>query len=117
MIHWVVIYYDGTEYSDDYTAIERQRVSQLCLAEDGRRLRCLRIDATKAFFYRRRVIRRMTGQIAALYFVGYRQRRADKSVRTTVLWLMPDGSFQLSDGFKDGDAYKYTPIFREDERL
>ena len=119
--YWKCQYNDGTEIKSTdkvpFKDIDRNRLEKFVLLQvnSDKPVVVLNLDPNKRLIIRMRTAMKvLSGEKESVWIVGWQERVADKN-RQTICFVFPDGTVEITDGFRKGHKWFYPITFFEDE--
>ena len=125
--YWKCQYNDGTEIKSTdkvpFKDIDRHRLEKFVLLQvnSDKPVLVLNLDSNKRLIIRQRTAMKvLSGEKESIWIVGW-QETIDKGLsawehnRQTICFVFPDGTIEVTDGFRKGHKWFYPITFFEDE--
>ena len=124
--YWKCQYNDGTEISSKdgakYKDIDRARIEKFVLLQvnNDKPVLVLNLDSRKKLVVRMRTAMKLSGAKESIWIVGYQQEAKPITRRIivttqTICFVFPDGTIEITDGFKEGHKWFYPVAFFPEE--
>ncbi len=115
---WIAQYNDGTEIRSadgaKYKDICRFKLEKFVLLHENKPLVVLNLDGNKRLIMRKRTAISMNSESMSVWIVGWQEKVAGVN-RQMVCFVFPDGTVEITDGFREGHRWFYPVVFRPEE--
>ncbi len=120
-LYWIAQYNDGTEIcskTSTRSSIDRTRLERFILLQvnNDKPIVVLNMDPGKRLVLRmRHTIGVVSGDKSTVWIAGWQETIKGEN-RQMISFIFPDGSVEITDGFKKGHSWFYPVIFRPEEQ-
>ncbi len=120
--YWKCQYNDGTEISSrdkvPFKDIDRQKLEKFVLlqVDNDKPVLVLNLDPNKRLIIRlRTAMKVLSGEKEIVWIVGWQENWTDHRNVQTICFVFPDGTIEVTDGFKKGHKWFYPVKFFPEE--
>ena len=115
-MYWICQYNDGTEINSNehkYKDVDRSKLEKFILLHNDKPLVVLNLDQNKRLIVRRRTAITLQQKSETVWIVGYQW--TDGKNYQMICFVFPDGTVEITDGFKENHKWLYPVTFRPEE--